>query len=73
VTLYKNWRGIFLLDIASKVFSSICVRRLQTVMEEEGMDAQSGFRTNRGTIDGLFTTSIGLPKRIEQNLETWSL
>jgi hypothetical protein len=28
----------------------------------EGMDENSDFRTNRGTIDGLFTTSMGLQK-----------
>jgi hypothetical protein len=43
--------------------------RFQTVMEEEGMDEQSGFRANRGTIDSLFTTSIGLQKRKEHNLK----
>jgi hypothetical protein len=57
----------------SKIFSSMCVRRLQTVMEEEGIDEQSGFRANRGTIYCLFTTSIGLQKRKEHNLETWVL
>jgi hypothetical protein len=69
----KNWRGICLLDIASKIFSSMCVMMLQTVMKEEGMDEQSGSRANRGTIDSLFTTSIGLQKRKEQNVETWVL
>jgi hypothetical protein len=53
LSLCINWRGICLLDIASKIFSSMCVRRLQTLMEEEGMDEQSGFRANRGTIDSL--------------------
>jgi hypothetical protein len=37
------------------------------------MDEQSGFRPNRGTIYRLFTTSIGLQKRKEHNLETWLL
>ena len=69
LSLRKNWRGICLLDIASKIFSSMCVRRLQIVMEEEGMDEQSGFRAFRGTIDGLFSTSLGLQKRKEHNLE----
>jgi hypothetical protein len=35
LSLCKNWRGICL---ASKIFSLMCVRRLRTVMEEEGMD-----------------------------------
>jgi hypothetical protein len=43
------------------------------VIEEEGADEHSGFMANRKTIDGLFTTSIGLQKRKEHNLETWVL
>ena len=46
---------------------------MQVVMEEEGMDEQAGFRALRGTIDGLFATSVGLQKRKEHNLETWVL
>jgi hypothetical protein len=38
------------------------------VKEEEGMDEKSGFRANRGTIDSLFTTSIGLQKRKEHTI-----
>ena len=37
------------------------------------MDAQTGFRPYRGTIDGLFTTFVGLHKRKEHGLETWAL
>ena len=37
--LCKNWRGICLLDIASKILDSVLVQRLQTVMEEEGMES----------------------------------
>jgi hypothetical protein len=70
LSLLKNWREICLLDIASKTLSSMCVRRLQALMEEEGMDEHSGFRANRGTIDSLFTytTSIGLQIRSEHSL-----
>jgi hypothetical protein len=66
----KNWRGICLLDVASKIFSSMLVRRMQVVMEEEGMDEQAGFRALRGIIYGLFATNVGLQKRKEQNWET---
>ncbi len=45
----------------------------QRVMVEFGMDAKIGFRPDRGTIDGLFTTSVGLHKRKEHGLETWAL
>jgi hypothetical protein len=44
---------------------------LKIVVEEEGMDEQSDLRANSGTIDGLFTTSLGLQIRKEQKLETW--
>jgi hypothetical protein len=69
----KNRRGICVLDIASKIFSSMFLRRLKIVMEEEGIDEISGFRANRGTIDDLFTISVGLQKSNEHNIETWVL
>jgi hypothetical protein len=69
----KNWRGICLLDIASKIFSSILVARLQTVQEAEGLEAQAGFRANRGTIDGLYASALSLLKRREHGLDTWVL
>ena len=37
-SLCKYWRGICLLDVCSKLLSSILVRRLQIVMEELDMD-----------------------------------
>jgi hypothetical protein len=41
LSLCKNLRGICVLDIALKIFSSMFVWRLQTVMEEEEMDKNS--------------------------------
>ena len=61
--LCKNWRGICLLDIASKVLDCVLVQRMQQVMEEEGMESQTGFRWFRGTIDGAFTVINALRKR----------
>ena len=37
------------------------------------MDSKTGFRPDRGTIDGLFTSFAGLHKRKEHGLETWAL
>jgi hypothetical protein len=59
--------------MCSKLLSSILVRRLQIVMEEFGIDSQTGFSPDRGNIDGLFTTFVGLHKRKEHGLETWAL
>ena len=42
-------------------------------MKRIGMESQVGFRWDRGTIDGLFTTYLGLSKRKEHGLETWAL
>jgi hypothetical protein len=56
----KNWRAICLLDIASKILSNVLVYRMQKAQEAEGMEAQAGFRGNRGTIDGLFTVCVAL-------------
>jgi hypothetical protein len=69
----KNWRGICLLDIASKIFSNILVARLQKAQEVLGMEAQCGFRGERGTVDGLWNLAVALAKRKEHNLETWAL
>ena len=69
----KNWRGICLLDIASKIFSNVLVARLQNAQEALGMEAQCGFRGERGTIDGLWNIAVALAKRKEHNLETWAL
>ena len=69
--LCKNWRGICLLDIASKILDCVLVQRMQVVMEKEGMESQTGFRYFRGTIDGAFTVINALRKRQEHNLESW--
>jgi hypothetical protein len=73
LTLCKNWRGISLLDVASKVMSSIFVKRMQGVLQECGLESQSGFTPDRGTIDGLFSVFVALQKRKEHNLDSWIL
>ena len=71
--LAKNWRGICLLDISSKIVSSVIVSRMSLVQEQEGMEEQTVFRPERGTIDGSFSTNIGLQKRKEHGLPIWAL
>ena len=73
LSLCKNWRGISLLDVCSKVFSKVAVGRMMTVMEEVGPDEQNGFRVKRGTTDGSFSVNAVLRKRHEHDLETWAL
>ena len=69
----KNWRGICLLDIASKILSSIMTARLSIVQEDHGLEAQAGFRWHRGTIDGSFSTTLAMQKRKEHGLATWAV
>ncbi len=45
-------------DACTKLMSSVLVRWLQIAMEHNGIDAQTGFRLDRGTIDRLVTTYV---------------
>ena len=71
--LCKNWRGVSLLDVGSKIFSTIVVGRLMKLMEEVAPEEQNGFRPRRSTVDGSFTVNMILRKRREHNMETWAL
>ena len=44
----NNWRGIMLLDAASKIISMVINNRLQQLLKEEGIEEQSGFSGGRG-------------------------
>jgi hypothetical protein len=46
-----NYRLITLLNVAYKIFAIILNQRLVDIEETELGDYQSGFRTNRSTID----------------------
>ena len=72
LSLAKNWRGICLLDVGSKILSDVMVKRM-ALMEQVGFDMQTGFRPERGTIDGLFAVMMGLKKRQEHGLESWGV
>lgn len=69
----KNWRGICLLDVASKILSTILDARMTIVQRDNGLEEQTGFRPNRGTTDGSFNLIQALLKRKEHGLDTWVL
>jgi hypothetical protein len=50
----NNWRGIMLLDAASKVVSMIINSRLQLLLKVVGIEEQNGFMGGRGGSDGIF-------------------
>ena len=58
----KNWRPISLLDVLSKVVSSIIARRLSNYLVKNGLDAQAGFSKHKGCDDALAALKIGLQK-----------
>ena len=49
----NNWRGIMLLDAASKILSMIINDRLQRLLKEVGLEEQNGFSSGRGVADEL--------------------
>ena len=69
----NNWRGIMLLDAASKILSMIINNRLQRLLKEIGIEEQNGFSSGRGCADGSFCIRQALKKRREHGQESWVL
>ena len=65
-----NWRGIMLLDAASKFVCAIIAGRLTRLLDAERMEEQNGFMPHRGNTDGIFSLKIFLQKRKEHGLST---
>jgi len=66
-----NWRGIMLLDAASKIVHAIIASRLTRLLEARRMEEQNCFMPHRGTTDDIFSLKILLQKRKEHGLSTW--
>ena len=50
-----NYRGISLLSVVGKVIADIILQRLKNLAELIYVQSQSGYRSGRSTIDGIFT------------------
>ena len=61
----KNWRGITLLSITSKIFGIILIERLKAGIDKRLRMEQAGFRSGRGTSEHMFV----LRNIVEQSLE----
>ena len=61
----KNWRGIMLLSIPSKILSRIILERLKYALDDKLRQEQAGFRRNKSCTDQIATLRI----IIEQSLE----
>ena len=50
----KNWRGITLLPVVSKVLGRIVIDRIRNGVDNKLRKEQAGYRTGRGTTDQVF-------------------
>lgn len=61
----KNWRGITLLPIISKILGRIVIDKIRRGLDHKLRKEQAGYRSNRSTIDQIFV----LRNIIEQSIE----
>ena len=61
-----NYRGISLLSVVGRVFADIILQRLKNLAELIYAQSQSGYRSGRSTIDGIFTFRQLMEKSREQ-------
>ena len=61
----KNWRGITLLSVVSKVMGKIVINRIRIGVESKLRKEQAGFRPSRGTTEQIFI----LRNIMEQSIE----
>jgi hypothetical protein len=64
---YKNWRGINLLCVASKVFCKIILTRMMDVLEKGIRKKQAGFRLGRSCVDEINTLRMIIEQSVEMN------
>lgn len=66
----ENYRGISLLNSASKIYSRIINNRIKGITDVFLEEEQVGFRKGRSCSDNVFTIKQIIEKRREYNLET---
>ena len=57
-----NYRGISLLVVTKKLFSRVVLKSIQTIVDEQLLERQAGFRANRSTIEQIFSLRIVMEK-----------
>ncbi len=67
----NKWHGIMLMDICSKVFSSMMTARAFSLLDKHGMRFQFGGTPEVGCRDGLFTLKALLNARHNHNLASY--
>ena len=66
INIADNYRGISLLDICSKLYTSILNKRIQIWIENNSIigEEQAGFRREHSTIDHIFTLMATVQKQL---------
>ena len=64
----SNYRGITLLDIAGKVFSTILLRRVKDDIDDKMRENQAGFRKGRACQDQIFSLNQIIEKCLDQQI-----
>ena len=62
----KNWRGVTLLSVTSKVFSRVILNRISTALDPMLRKEQAGFRKGRSCGEHIFTT-----RQILEQCQEW--
>ena len=65
----QNYRGISLIDIASKIITSIIRSRISAVYESNLREEQAGFRQGRGCSDQIFALRQVFERRLRHGKE----
>ena len=65
--LCKNWRGVMLLTVASKVLWKIILERMRDALEGRLQDEQAGFRKERSCCNQIATLRIIVEQTMEWN------
>ena len=65
----ENYRGITLLSVLGKLFTSILTNRLYNYMVQKGIlrAEQGGFRKMHGTVDSIFTLKMLIDKYVKSS------
>ncbi len=67
----NKWQGIMLMDMCSKVFSSVMTARAYTLLDKHGTRFQFGGTPGVGCRDGLFTLKALLNARHNHDLASY--
>jgi hypothetical protein len=67
----NKWRGVMLMDVYSKIFSSVMNGRTFKLLDKHGMQFQFGGTPELGCRDGLFVLKTLLTMRKNHNLPSY--